>query len=93
MRPIAVSLALALGTALVGRAVAADDCLVTYEQFESTVKHVDLARCPNEEVPTERGFCRLSFQGEKVIVYGFERRGDAYCLASARVHPVETFWK
>ena len=71
----------------------ADDCLVTYQEFEENVKHVDLPRCPGNEIGPESGFCRLSFHGDKVVVYVFEFRKERICLAGARVHSVEAFWK
>ena len=88
---ILVSVA-ALTVAPIGTALAGNECLVTYEEFEEHVRHIDLPRCPRGEIPEDRGFCRLSFHGEKAVVYAFEARGDEHCLVTARAYPVESLW-
>ena len=84
--------ALALGMVPAVAAAADDDCLVTYEEFEEHVAHVDVPHCPRGEISDDKGFCRLTFGGDKVVVYVFAENGDDYCLAQARAYPVEEIW-
>lgn len=48
---------------------------VTYEVFEATVPHVDLAECP-AVMAQEGHFCRLGLASEQLTVFVFAEDGD-----------------
>jgi|GEM_PF-1107736 len=48
---------------------------MTYEVFEATVPHADLADCPIPLLGDGR-FCRLGIAGEDVAVFVFSEEGD-----------------
>jgi hypothetical protein len=47
----------------------------TYEQFETSVNHIDLDKCPTE-VTAKDVFCRTTILHDGVHVYVFERGGN-----------------
>ncbi|MRX50275.1 hypothetical protein GI374_07405 [Paracoccus sp. S-4012] len=49
---------------------------MTYEIFEGTVLHADLAECPAVMEAGEGVFCRLAVAGENVAVFVFSEAGD-----------------
>ncbi|HMB13260.1 MAG TPA: hypothetical protein VKN37_04565 [Roseovarius sp.] len=59
-------------------AVKADEALdghMTYEIFERTVEHADLAGCP-PEFDIETQFCRMTLAAERAHVFVFDYAGD-----------------
>lgn len=59
-------------------AVNADQAMeghMTYEVFEQTVEHADLAGCP-PEFDTETQFCRMTLAAERAHVFVFDYAGD-----------------
>lgn len=59
-------------------AVKADEALdghMTYELFEHTVEHADLAGCPSE-FDTETQFCRMTLAAERAHVFVFDLDDD-----------------
>ncbi len=56
-------------------AIAADAPTYTYEEFESSVVHLDLETCP-DALAAEGVFCRASVANEAVHVYAFSEIGD-----------------
>jgi hypothetical protein len=52
----------------------------TYEQFEMTVPHVDLAVCPTELAGPDR-FCRLTSHQDSLNVFVFSEAGDQPLVA------------
>jgi len=59
-------------------AVKADEALdgqMTYELFEHTVEHADLAGCP-PEFDTKTQFCRMTLAAERAHIFVFDYAGD-----------------
>lgn len=81
------------GALMASPAMAAEECLVGYGEFEEHVPHIDLERCPQGHSVKEEGFCRLSFHGAEVVIYGFEPQGEKVCLVWARVEKIERLFK
>jgi hypothetical protein len=48
---------------------------MTYQLFEHTVEHADLAGCPSEFDP-ETQFCRMTLADERAHVFVFDLEGD-----------------
>lgn len=72
-RALALLLALAPLPALAQEA----QCWVPYAGFEETVRHFDLARCPDNDPKPEEGFCRSVIQGGDIFIYVFEHVAEA----------------
>lgn len=49
--------------------------IMTYETFEATVEHADLAECP-AALAQEGRFCRLVLQNDALHVFAFAEDGD-----------------
>lgn len=49
--------------------------VLTYEVFEATVEHADLAECP-AALAKEGRFCRLVLQNDALHVFAFAEDGD-----------------
>ncbi len=80
-----------VGWLVLGSALAASpQCWVPYEEFEEHVPHVDLRRCPEDNI--ENGFCRLVVDGDKVHIYYFSFEGDI-CLYDQRSYVFSKFLK
>lgn len=54
--------------------------VLTYEAFEGTIEHVDLAGCPAEFDP-EVVFCRMTLASDLAHVFAFRYDGDQALLA------------
>ncbi|THD82974.1 hypothetical protein E7811_12570 [Aliigemmobacter aestuarii] len=48
---------------------------LSYEMFEASVPHVDMALCP-ADLAQERTFCRMSVHAEQINVFAFSEEGD-----------------
>lgn len=48
---------------------AAEGCLVSYEEFEGNVSHIDLDACPG--YTGDDRFCRLAVHGDRFTIYTF----------------------
>lgn len=51
------------------------DCAMTYDDFETTVPHLDLEACP-AEMAAEARFCRAAMALHGVAVFQFEDAGE-----------------
>lgn len=60
---------------------------MTYEVFEATVPHVDLAECP-AVLAAEGHFCRLGLASEQLTVFVFAEDGDQV-LTGVRSWPAD----
>ncbi|MFQ5534083.1 MAG: hypothetical protein ACE5EM_04580 [Sphingomonadales bacterium] len=60
--------------------LAAQACSVSYEEFEEAVPHIDLAQCPGVASADDKGFCRLTIEGDKLFVYSFHFIEQDACL-------------
>ncbi|KPP87801.1 MAG: hypothetical protein HLUCCO07_02925 [Rhodobacteraceae bacterium HLUCCO07] len=69
------ALALMLGATAQADTVALDNGQMTYEIFEHSVGHVDLATCP-EGFDNDKVFCRLTVAEERAHVFAFAFEGD-----------------
>ena len=56
-------------------AFAAETMPLTYESFEVSVPHVDLADCP-ENLAAEAVFCRATLASDAIHVFVFSEEGD-----------------
>ncbi len=56
------------------------DGRMTYEVFEHSVEHVDLATCP-AEFDTEKQFCRMTLADDRAHVFVFALDGDQVLTA------------
>lgn len=61
---------------------------MTYELFESTVEHADLAECP-AGLGDENSFCRLTLASDMLHVFVFSLDGNQPLLAVASFDPTE----
>ncbi len=55
---------------------AIDGGAFTYEVFEYTVEHADLADCPGEYAASEDVFCRMTLASDAAHVFVFSYDGD-----------------
>ncbi|WP_372615096.1 hypothetical protein [Aquicoccus sp.] len=69
------AIALMLGATAQAETVALDNGQMTYEIFEHSVGHVDLATCP-EGFDNDKVFCRLTVAEERAHVFAFAFEGD-----------------
>lgn len=74
-----VSLAVS-GTLVMAEPVTLEDGRVTYEIFEHSVEHVDLAGCP-EGIDSDAHFCRLTLADDRAHVFVFAFDGDQPLVA------------
>ena len=81
----------AMSFGLVATAALANDCTVTYSDFEDNIPHVDLMTCPNNKPDDDTGFCRLAFNGKSATIFVFHYGEDDSCLADVKVMPVRNF--
>ena len=81
----------AMSFGLVATAALANDCTVTYSDFEDNIPHVDLTTCPNNKPDDDTGFCRLAFNGKSATIFVFHYGEDDSCLADVKVMPVRNF--
>lgn len=56
------------------------DGRMTYELFEHTVEHADLAGCPSG-FDTETQFCRMTLAAERAHVFVFDLEGAQFLQA------------
>lgn len=77
----------ALSTGMRVAAAPAGSLPITYEVFEATVPHVDLAECP-AVMAQEGHFCRLGLASEQLTVFVFAEDGDQV-LTSVRSWPAD----
>ncbi len=56
-------------------ALADTAALLTYEQFEAAVPHVDLETCP-DALAQEDVFCRATLRHEEIHVFAFDNDGE-----------------
>lgn len=69
------AIALMLGATAQAETVALDNGQMTYEIFEHSVGHVDLATSP-EGFDNDKVFCRLTVAEERAHVFAFAFEGD-----------------
>jgi hypothetical protein len=69
-----------LAALVAGGAAAAEPKALTYEEFEVSVPHFDLADCPPPMASPET-FCRASFHADAVHVFQFSDQGDQPLVA------------
>jgi len=78
MRPFLTLVAL-LGL-LASPAAAAKQCFFSYVEFEKAVPHFDIQTCPGIALAADKGFCRLSLNGDSVRIYRFVFVDKEACL-------------
>jgi hypothetical protein len=68
-------------------------CWVPYAAFEAHVRHLDIGRCPGDQVPAREGFCRLAIEGDSVVIYAFRHNDEAGgpCLVHAERQSLDAF--
>ncbi len=64
---------------LVAAAPAAAEMPFTYEMFETSVEHMDLAECPGD-MKDEAAFCRVTMATDGVHVFKFSYEGEQELL-------------
>lgn len=74
------TLGIVLGTLAMAETVAIDNGRMTYEVFEHSIEHADLAGCP-EGVDTDIHFCRLTLADDRAHVFVFALEGDQPLVA------------
>lgn len=73
--PAIAALALILGGAAQADTVTLDNAKMTYEVFEHSIGHVDLATCP-DGFDNDKVFCRLTVADERAHVFAFAFEGN-----------------
>ncbi|MDJ0947777.1 MAG: hypothetical protein QNJ94_02555 [Alphaproteobacteria bacterium] len=79
-----------LGLLFSTAALAEPQCYVSYHEFEEAVPHVDIDTCPEAVLAKDKGFCRMTINGDSVVVYHF-RHGDQSCLVAVKRYSWDTF--
>ena len=90
-RTVFAAMGFGLIVTAVTTAALANDCTVTYSDFEDNIPHVDLMTCPNNKPDEDTGFCRLAFNGKSATIFVFHYGEDDSCLADVKVMPVRNF--
>ena len=62
----------------------AQDCPVSYSEFEDNIPHLDLPACPRNNPDPDKAFCRLVMDGDDAYVYVFTFTDDEPCLSDIR---------
>lgn len=75
MTPALAACVLTLGTAAQADTTTLDKGQMTYEIFEHSIGHVDLATCP-DGFDDDKVFCRLTVADERAHVFAFAYEGD-----------------
>lgn len=60
-------------------------CWLPYAGFEETVPHIDLARCPGENLDMAEWVCRIVLRDDMVLVYFFRHNAEAGTPCLVRV--------
>lgn len=71
----------------------ADTCFVSYAEYEASIPHFDIHRCPAPRFEKDKGFCRLGLQGTEVLIYHFELANNASCLIAIDKYEFNEFAK
>lgn len=88
MRFIAFAVAAGLATsAAMAQDMTVENGVLTYEVFENTVDHADLADCPADLAGEDR-FCRANLHRETLNIFVFSHEGDQPLIGVTRI-PVE----
>ena len=82
---------LAVAFGLIAAPALAEECQITYTDFEDGIPHVDLMTCPDNKPDDETGFCRLAFDGKSATIFVFHYGADDACLADVKHRPVRNF--
>lgn len=64
-------------------------CVMTYEQFEFAVPHIDMETCPAAQAGDDR-FCRAVANSDALHVFAFAPEG-AQCLVSVVAYDEDTY--
>jgi len=64
-------------------------CAMSYETYEFSTGHIDLAQCPTD-LAGENRFCRASVAGDQLHVAVFAQDGDQ-CLVTVKSYDEEQF--
>lgn len=70
---------------------AAKQCYFSYAEFEKAVPHFDVQACPGTPLAADKGFCRLSLQGDTVRIYRFVFVEKESCLEQMEAMPFADF--
>jgi hypothetical protein len=60
-------------------------CWVPYPGFEETVPHINLARCPGENLDMAEWVCRIVLRDDQALVYFFRHSAEAGMPCLVRV--------